>query len=167
MKTGSIFARLVGRLTALGTTALGETPVGMRFQHQWDAIRHIILIGPTLPVRAWFALMSLGWGFELAVDDSPEAAYTILFQLAPKWCNPHLFWGVVFTLHAGTLIKGLTGRYGLFSLFTEAILGWILWICVSGAYWISDGHPGAMSVGVLVATWLLVRYPTHSKASRG
>ena len=133
----------------------------------YQNVRDMLLIGQTLSVRFFFAIFSLLAAMDVWLDRSSDAAITLLMTFTPGAVPLVGFWVFLFIAHALMLLKGLSGRYGVIHLLLEAVLGWILWASLSMAYMYTEGHPGIPFAGFLVATWLLIRYPTHWRASRG
>lgn len=126
-------------------------------------LKLLLLIESTLSVRFFFALASLGYGIDIWNDKTGDQAYHLLYNLAPYWTTAETFWGGLFVFYAFMLLKGLTGQYGFWHLILEAILGWSIWTATAIVNITVTGYPEATVGGAIIATWLLVRYPTHWK----
>ena len=141
------------------------------FRALWDRVFYVIFIGDTASVRFFFALCSFGMGLDmLSIDGSINDYKVALYQLAPQnvpWLPGRYFWGFGFLWYSWALLWGLAGRYNFLSLALEPLIGWMLWVAVASLDVALEQHMTASVGAAVVATWLLVRYPTHSKASRG
>ena len=129
----------------------------------YSKLKQVLLIDDTLSVRLFFALCSLGYGIDIWFDHSQSQPYKLLYSLSPHWAKPEAFWGVLFIFYALMLLKGLTGQYGFWHLIFEAILGWSIWTVTAFVNVAVTGYPEASIGGAMIATWLLIRYPTHWK----
>jgi hypothetical protein len=126
-------------------------------------LKRILLIDDTLSVRFFFAMCSFGYGVDIWYDHAKDQSYHLLYSLAPHWTTPESFWGTLFVFYSIMLLKGITGQYGYWHLIFEAILGWSIWTVMAIVNVTITGYPEASIGGAIVATWLLVRYPTHWK----
>lgn len=129
-------------------------------------LRDLLLLGQTLSVRFFFSLFSIFLAVDTMLDPTPEAPVRYLSSLTPSWATEKYFWGYLLLFHACALLKGLSGKYGMIPLIFEGVLGWALWTVIAMTNIFNEAHPGISFAGFLVATWLLIRYPTHWKASR-
>jgi hypothetical protein len=127
----------------------------------------MLLIGQTTSVRFFLAVFSLFLALDISLDMKPDESIEFIFHTITGSLGGRELWIGLLLLHAFMLLKGLTGRYGPFHLIFESVLGWALWALLAVSQIIVDGHPGIAFAGFLMATWLLIRYPTHWRASRG
>lgn len=116
----------------------------------------------TIVARFWLSVL----GFFFAMDmlaDVGEPADLIMLLMAPSWC-----WATLFLVNSTALLYGvITKRYDTILLVLEGVLGTTLWFTAAIAHWYSQGAPDAVTAGALMATWLLIRYPTHWEYTNG
>ena len=125
----------------------------------WYLLRH----AETSLVRFWFAFASLGWGLKMLLTTPQQLESPSVVALMPmSW------WGVLFTLHASSLMFGaMTRRYSHVMFVFEALLGFALWTAIAWGIWIDLGYMSLSTTGALVAFHLFMRYPTHYKKRDG
>jgi hypothetical protein len=123
---------------------------------------HMFVKENTIVARFWLATLSFFFAVDMLIDIGEPS--DILMQLmAPAWC-----WATLFFVNSAALLYGvITKRYDTFLLILEGILGTALWFCAAFAHWYSQGAPDAITAGALMATWLLIRYPTHWEYTNG
>jgi ABC-type transport system involved in multi-copper enzyme maturation permease subunit len=122
--------------------------------------RWLALSSQTVACRFWFGFTSLGFGsfliFSGAVHN-PNSEYRYMIQLASDEV-----WAAGFVVYGIALLYGVfTRSFSKIQLYLEGVLGVAVWAGGGIAVSLAQGTPGAMSVGALLAFWLLVRYPTH------
>lgn len=129
----------------------------------------IVLVKPTDSVRLFFGMTNLfvAISMGMGVPTQADRLHAIIYAMTPMWATAHYFWAACFMAYALAVFVGLTGKYSIWSLVYEPIFGWVLWVTLAGVDWGLLGHPGGLTGGAVIATWLLIRYPTHSRASRG
>lgn len=125
-------------------------------------MRHLLLKADTAPTRFWVALASAGFSAEQVVDVTGISA-RLMQMFAPSWV-----WSALFAIHACALAYGIvTARFSKPLLFSEGILGAALWWGAALCHAVAYSSPDASIAGALIATWLLVRYPTHWECTDG
>lgn len=125
----------------------------------------LLRTGDTRLLRIFFSLGSIGFVLWSLFDKDFAAEHQYMLALANH--NRYLF-ATAFAVHAISTFYGvLTKRYSIPLAFTEALLGWFLWLGGGIAEAVEQGAPGPMLLsGGLLATFLLIRYPTHNEESR-
>lgn len=121
-----------------------------------------LLFGKTENLRVFFALCSFGWGLWVLTDSRFEAEHAATVAFVPI---PQL--GILFLVHGFAMFYGVwTGRYSVWLLFLEGLLGAFLWVGVGIAESYGQQAIGPTLFGGLCALFLLIRYPTHYAGSR-
>lgn len=120
----------------------------------WDRLRYILLESETVAVRAFFALISLGYAiFMLSIDRHTE--YTIALAIMPHW-----LWSIGFLVHGLAVWYGIMSqKHSLALLMLEGVLGAGIWITLGICTSASQGMPGPTLMASTIAVWQFVRYP--------
>lgn len=128
------------------------------------AIRHrafvSLMYGETTAVRLWMAAVEMLLALYLLKAANITPYFTSMLASAPT-DNPSLTWAIVFFVHSIVLILGLSGRYNIWTLLIEGVMGWCAWGVVAITNMVDQGFPGPFTACWLAMTWILIRYPTH------
>ena len=120
--------------------------------------RYMWAKSPTSATRFWFGLADLGFASFVLLSPtihSPLSEYVLMLKIAPDE-----LWGIAYLVHCCALWYGvLTRRYSHTLLVLEGVLGVVLWTASAVCVGIAQGAPGATCAGLMMAYWLLVRYP--------
>lgn len=121
-----------------------------------NELKILLLIGPTQMLRLWFGLMTCLFAFFISSRTaSVELEFSLTFELLPQ-----LAWSALLVLVGSTLIYGaVTSRYSKLGLALEGILGTAVWAAIGITGMISQGSLGAVTIGILLNMFLLIRYP--------
>lgn len=128
------------------------------------AIGHRVVVslmyGETAAVRLWLAAVELLLSLYLLKAANITPYFTSMLASAPTE-YPALAWALVFFTHSIVLVLGLSGRYNLWTLLIEGVMGWCAWGIVAITNAVDQGFPGPFMACWLAMTWILIRYPTH------
>ena len=126
----------------------------------WQRVKHAILFGETAPVRLWMAMVELLLALYLLKAAHITPYFEHMLASVP-YDNPILIWSLVFFVHAISLIIGLSGKYNVWTLLIEGVMGWCAWGVVAISNAVDQGFPGPFAACWLAMSWILIRYPTH------
>lgn len=123
-------------------------------------ISRIILFGDTAGVRLMLALIEILLSLYLFNAAHITPYFEAMLSSLPT-DDPRLAYSVFFAGHSLFLIAGLTGKYSVWTLMFEGVMGWCLWGIVAITNTIQQGFPGPFFGCWVVMSWILIRYPTH------
>jgi hypothetical protein len=133
----------------------------VRYLHLlWARVSRIVLYGDTASMRLWLSLVEILLGLYLWNAAHITPYFESMLASLPV-TNPIFWYSTLFWVHSLFLIAGLTGRYSVWTLMFEGVMGWCLWGIVAISNTVQQGFPGPFSACWLVMTWILIRYPTH------
>ena len=129
-------------------------------------VKWLMFNSETYALRFWFGLTSIGFGLFMLTTPMNQLEvqeYRIMLSMA----SIHI-WGLAFFIH------GIVSWYGVITLISnkfllifEGVLGLVVWTAASISIMIAQSAPGAVTAGIFIAFWLLVRYPTNWERVHG
>lgn len=126
----------------------------------WLRVKRAVLIGDTVPVRIVLALVEALLSVYLWKAAHITPYFEAMLASLPV-ANPIFWYSLLFGGHSLMLIAGLSGRYNIWTLMFEGVLGWCLWGIVTITNTAQQGFPGPFAGCWAAMTWILIRYPTH------
>lgn len=117
-----------------------------------------LLRSDTKPTRLWLGLVNLTFAIYVILG----ADYGMQVQISGlPYEHADWIWAGLYVINGLFLLKGIGGQFNAATLVFEGILGWFLWTFAAVVNGLAQGFPGPTTVCALMATWILIRYPTH------